>query len=209
MYRVHFFTIDGDRILIFACPQERTEREEAEKRHKNRQAQNVNRASERKIESEGPDIIALSPPPPFSRKQTDPLKVFAFLSLYPSAKCRMICPSNCHHISNSSNPWRQRTGSMRGFIGVKKDAELRGSDSVMQAAMCSCELQIQWQGDTWVQAPISIVATNSHTTPRCQRLYSDFIFPKMLEPSRRQPCALASSKYNGRAVLGCRHQSAL
>ena len=73
---------------------------------------------------------------------------------------------------------------MRGFIGVKKDAELRGSDSVMQAAMCSCELQIQWQGGTWVQAPVSVVATISHTTPRCCRLVFDFLFPKMLEPSR-------------------------
>ena len=36
------------------------------------------------------------------------------------------------------------------FIGVKKDAGLRGSDSVMQAAMCSCELQIQWKGGTRV-----------------------------------------------------------
>ena len=36
------------------------------------------------------------------------------------------------------------------FIGVKKDAELRGSDSVMQAAMCSCVLQIQWKGGTRV-----------------------------------------------------------
>ena len=36
------------------------------------------------------------------------------------------------------------------FIGVKKDAELRGSDSTMQAALCSCELQIQWKGGTWV-----------------------------------------------------------
>ena len=36
------------------------------------------------------------------------------------------------------------------FIGVKKDADLRRSDSVMQAAMCSCELQIQWKGGTWV-----------------------------------------------------------
>ena len=79
---------------------------------------------------------------------------------------------------------------MRGFIGVKKDAELRGSDSVMQAAMCSCELQIQWQGGTWVQAPISVVATISHTPPRCCRLFFDFIFPKMLEPSR--PAAMCS-----------------
>ena len=146
MYRVHFFPIDGEQILIFACRQERTEREEAEKRHENRQAQNVNTASERKTESEGPDIIALPPPPPFSRKQTEPLKVFAFLSRHPSAKCRMICLSNGHHISNSSNPSQQTTGSMRGFIGVKKDM---------------------------------------------------------------QPCALVSSKYSGRAVLGCRHQSAL
>ena len=168
----------------------RTERQEAEKRHENRQAQNVNTASERKIESEGPDVIALPPPPPFSRKQTEPLKVFAFLSLYPSEKCRMICLSNGHHISNSSKPWQQRTGSMRGLIGVKKNAELRGSDSVMQAAMCSCELQIQWKGGTWVQAPISVVATISHTTPRCCRLFSDFIFPKMLEPSR--PAAMCS-----------------
>ena len=166
MYRVHFFPIDADRILFFACSQERTEREEAEKRHENRQAQNVNTASERKTESEGPDVIALPPPPPFSRKQTEPLKSFAFLSVYPSAKCRMICLSNGHHISNSSNPWQQRTGSMRGFIGVKEDAELRGSDSVMQAAMCSSELQTQWQGGTWVQAPISDVATISRTTPR-------------------------------------------
>ena len=58
---------------------------------------------------------------------------------------------------------------MRGFIVVRKDAELRGSDSVMQAAMCSCELQIQWQGGTWVQAPISVVATISHTTPPLTR----------------------------------------
>ena len=28
-FPVHFFPIDGDRILLFACPQERTEREEA------------------------------------------------------------------------------------------------------------------------------------------------------------------------------------
>ena len=28
-YGVHFFPIDGDRILFFACRQERTEREEA------------------------------------------------------------------------------------------------------------------------------------------------------------------------------------
>ena len=115
---------------------------------------------------------------------------FLLLSLYPSAKCRMICLSTGHHISNSSKPWQQRTGSMRGFIGVKKDAELRGSDSVMQTAMCSCELQIQWQGGTWVQAPISLVATISHTTPRCCRLFFDFIFPKMLEPSR--PAAMCS-----------------
>ena len=147
-YRVHFFPIDGDRIYIFACPQERTEREEAEKRHENGQAQNVNTALERKIESEGPDIIALPPPPPFSLKQTEPLKVLAFLSLYPSAKCRMICLSNRQHISNSSKPWQQRTGSMRGFIGVKKDAELQGSDSVLQAAMCSWGLQKRWQGGT-------------------------------------------------------------
>jgi hypothetical protein len=31
-YRVHFFPIDGDRILFFACPQERTEREEADRK---------------------------------------------------------------------------------------------------------------------------------------------------------------------------------
>ena len=99
-----FFPIDGDWILIFACPQERTEREEAEKRHENRQAQTVNTASERNTERKGHDLIALQPPPPFRGKQTEPLKVFAFLSLYPSAKCRMICLSNGHHISNSSDP---------------------------------------------------------------------------------------------------------
>ena len=184
MYHVHFFPIDRDLILFFACPQVRTEREEAEKRHKNRQAQNVNTASERKTESEVPDVIALPRPPPFSRKQTEPLKVFAFLSLWPSAKCSMICLSNGHHISNSSKPSQQRTGCMQGFIAVKEDAESRGSDSVMQAAMCSCELQIQCQGGTWVQAPISIVATFLHTTPRCCRLFFDFLFPKMLERSR-------------------------
>ena len=31
-YRVHFFPIDGDRILFFACRQERTEREEADRK---------------------------------------------------------------------------------------------------------------------------------------------------------------------------------
>ena len=31
-YRVHFFPIDGDRILFFACPQERTEREDANRK---------------------------------------------------------------------------------------------------------------------------------------------------------------------------------
>ena len=104
----------------------------------------------------------------------------------------MICLSDGHHIRNSSNHWHQRTGSMRGFIGLKKDAELPGSDSVMQAAMCSCELQIQWQGGIWVQVPISLVATISHTTPGCCRLFLDFIFHKMLEPSR--PAAMCSCK---------------
>ena len=31
-YGVHFFPIDEDRILFFACPQERTEREEADRK---------------------------------------------------------------------------------------------------------------------------------------------------------------------------------
>ena len=31
-YRVHFFPIYGDQILIFACPQERTEREVADRK---------------------------------------------------------------------------------------------------------------------------------------------------------------------------------
>ena len=64
-----------------------------ENQHENRQGQTVKTASERKTESKGPDIIALPPPPPFSRKQTEPLKVFAFMSLYPSAKCRMAITS--------------------------------------------------------------------------------------------------------------------
>ena len=97
---------------------------------------------------------------------------------------RMICLSNGHHISNSSNPWQQRTGFLRGFICVKNDAELRGSDSVMQAVMCSCELQIQLKCGTGVQAPTSVVATILHTTPRCCRLFFDSFFPKKLEPSR-------------------------
>ena len=52
------------------------------------------------------------------------------------------------------------------------------------AAMCSCELQVQGSGGTWVQAPISLVATIWHTTLRCCRLFFDFLFPKMLEPCR-------------------------
>ena len=32
MYRVHSFPIYGDQILIFACPKERTEREEADRK---------------------------------------------------------------------------------------------------------------------------------------------------------------------------------
>ena len=79
---------------------------------------------------------------------------------------------------------------MRGFIRVKRVAEVLGSDSVMLTAMCSCELQIQWQGGTLVQAPINVVATISHTTPRCCRLFLDFFFPNMLEPSR--PAAMCS-----------------
>ena len=35
-----------------------------------------------------------------------------------------------------------------------------------------------------MQAPISVVATILHTTPRCSRLFFDFLFPTMLEPSR-------------------------
>ena len=35
-----------------------------------------------------------------------------------------------------------------------------------------------------MQAPISVVATISHTTPRCCRDFFDFLFPKMVEPSR-------------------------
>ena len=31
---------------------------------------------------------------------------------------------------------------------------------------------------------MSVVATISHTTPRCCRLFFDFLFPNMLEPSR-------------------------
>ena len=31
-YPVHFLPIDGDRILFFACPQERTEQEEADRK---------------------------------------------------------------------------------------------------------------------------------------------------------------------------------
>ena len=30
------------------------------------------------------------------------------------------------------------------LISVKKEAELRPSDSVMLAVMCSCEIQVQW-----------------------------------------------------------------
>ena len=35
-----------------------------------------------------------------------------------------------------------------------------------------------------MQAPISVVATLSHTTSRCCRQFFDFLFPKMVEPSR-------------------------
>ena len=32
MYRVHFSPMDGDRIFLFACPKERTEREKADRK---------------------------------------------------------------------------------------------------------------------------------------------------------------------------------
>ena len=55
------------------------------------------------------------------------------------------------------------------FIGVKKDAELRGSDSVMQAAMCSCEIQLQWKGGTWFEVRSYRCGSNPHVS--CQKLH--------------------------------------
>ena len=51
-YGVNFFLTDRDGILIFACPQGRTKREEADKRHRADEDRKKAEAAKRQIQAE-------------------------------------------------------------------------------------------------------------------------------------------------------------
>ena len=63
------------------------------------------------------------------------------------------------------------------FIGVKKDAELRGSDSIMQAAMCYASSKYSGRAVLGSRyAPTGVVAIPMSAVKRCMSLVTPVLY---------------------------------